>query len=134
MAKLDRDWDDTWSVAAGFATSNGGLSGWGFGVSYESSVVDDDKRTIDLPLDVLLGNREPTEEIKTTTKVKKAWFAGTSFKDELDRKYRDRALANHLRSVDLFREVSPEFIEKLRTGAELLTFVSGESSSPLPPK
>ncbi len=51
VATLDRDWDDTWSVAAGFATSGSGLSGWAFGVSYDSSVVDDDKRTIDLPLD-----------------------------------------------------------------------------------
>lgn len=50
-AKLDRDWDDTWSLAAGFATSDSGLSGWAVGVSYDSSVVDDDKRTIDLPLD-----------------------------------------------------------------------------------
>lgn len=51
--ELDRDWDDTWRVAFGYLSHSPGEqgAGWSFGVSYESSVVDDDDRTADLPLD-----------------------------------------------------------------------------------
>jgi long-chain fatty acid transport protein len=48
---LDRDWDDTWGVGLAFATNPDAAEGWSFGVAYESSPVDDDKRTIDLPVD-----------------------------------------------------------------------------------
>jgi len=48
---LDRDWDDTWSLAVGYATGTTTSAGWSFGARYESSPVDNDKRTIDLPVD-----------------------------------------------------------------------------------
>jgi long-chain fatty acid transport protein len=51
---LDRDWDDTWGVALAYASLfdpevNG--FGWSVGLGYESSPVEDDVRTIDLPMD-----------------------------------------------------------------------------------
>jgi len=48
---LERDWDDTWSVGIAHASQADANEGWSFGMRYESSPVDDDKRTIDLPLD-----------------------------------------------------------------------------------
>lgn len=52
---LDRDWDDTWGVSLGYARTAGGPEvpgyGWSMGVGYESSPVEDDVRTIDLPMD-----------------------------------------------------------------------------------
>lgn len=48
---LDRDWDDTWGVGFAFASNPDATRGWSVGVAYESSPVDDDKRTIDLPVD-----------------------------------------------------------------------------------
>ena len=50
-ATLDRQWDDTWSVAVAFATADSGASGWSVGAAYESSPVSDGNRTIDLPMD-----------------------------------------------------------------------------------
>jgi long-chain fatty acid transport protein len=54
-ATLDRDWDDTWGVALGYARTPPGLDaygyGWSVGAAYESSPVDDDERTIDMPMD-----------------------------------------------------------------------------------
>ena len=49
-AVLDRNWDDTWAV--GIAASKHKPNGvmYGFGASYDSSVVDSSNRTIDLPL------------------------------------------------------------------------------------
>jgi len=54
QATLDRDWDDTWGVALAYASLfdpevNG--FGWSVGLGYESSPVEDDVRTIDLPMD-----------------------------------------------------------------------------------
>lgn len=51
VQKLERDWDDTWSIGLAYATKSDATDGWSFGARYESSPVDDDKRTIDLPLD-----------------------------------------------------------------------------------
>jgi long-chain fatty acid transport protein len=51
---LDRDWDDTWGASLGFGRLPGANVygyGWSMGVGYESSPVDDDKRTIDMPMD-----------------------------------------------------------------------------------
>ena len=54
QATLERDWDDTWGVALAFAsrwdTEYEGFS-WSVGLGYESSPVEDDVRTIDLPMD-----------------------------------------------------------------------------------
>jgi len=59
VAKLDRKFDDTWSVGLAFGTrerdievnSKKANSGWLFGLGYESSPVSDGDRTIDLPFD-----------------------------------------------------------------------------------
>ena len=52
VATLDRNWDDTWQ--AGIALSNiENRQGYSVGFSYESSPVDDDDRTFDLPVDEL---------------------------------------------------------------------------------
>src|SRR5258708_5005434 len=53
-------------------------------------------------LDMLVGNRQVSEASKATSKVKMPTFKGTSFKVEMEKKYRERSLNNHLRAVPLF--------------------------------
>src|SRR4029077_7702122 len=60
-------------------------------------------------LDMLVGNRQPSELTKATSKVKMPTFKGTSFKAEIEKKYRERSLNNHLRSVPLFASLDDEF-------------------------
>src|SRR6187401_1397516 len=43
-------------------------------------------------LDMLVGNRQVSEASKATSKVKMPTFKGTSFKAQLDEKYRERSL------------------------------------------
>ena len=50
LTTLERDWDDTWSLAVGYGNTDY-YSGWSLGVSYESSPAKDGVRTIDLPVD-----------------------------------------------------------------------------------
>src|SRR6266516_2079042 len=73
-------------------------------------------------LDMLVGNRQPSDATKATSKVKMPTFKGTSFKAELDKRYRERSLDTHLRSVPLFASVSEEFIEHLRQTVELVSY------------
>ena len=49
-ATLDRNWKDTWHVAVAVVTKKDDHI-FSAGFAYDSSVVDDDDRTIDLPLD-----------------------------------------------------------------------------------
>ena len=77
-------------------------------------------------LDMLVGNRQPSDLTKATTKVKMPTFKGTSFKAELDKKYRERSLSNQLRSVPLFASLSEEFIEYLRQNVELVSCNQGQ--------
>ena len=77
-------------------------------------------------LDMLVGNRQVSETTKATTKVKVPTFKGTSFKVELEKKYRERSLANHLRSVPLFATLSDEFVEHLRQKVELVSCNQGQ--------
>ncbi len=49
-ATLDRNWEDTWHVAVALARELG-THAYSMGLSYDSSVVEDDDRTIDLPFD-----------------------------------------------------------------------------------
>src|SRR5438270_14087710 len=72
-------------------------------------------------LDMLVGNRTPSDATKATTKVKMPTFKGTSFKAELEKKYRERSLNNHLRSVPLFASLDDEFIGHLRQDVELVS-------------
>ena len=73
-------------------------------------------------LDMLVGNRQVSEATKTTTKVKMPTFKGTSFKADLEKKYRERSLDNHLRSVPLFASLDEAFIEHLRENVELVSY------------
>ncbi|MEP7078657.1 MAG: cyclic nucleotide-binding domain-containing protein, partial [Chthoniobacterales bacterium] len=73
-------------------------------------------------LDMLVGNRQVSDASKATSKVKAPTFKGTSFKAELDKKYRERSLNNHLRSVPLFATVDEEFITYLKENVELVSY------------
>ena len=73
-------------------------------------------------LDMLMGSREVDAVTKASTKVKVGTFKGTSFKTELDKKYRERSLNNHLRSVPLFSSVDETFLALLNPRVELVTF------------
>jgi len=77
-------------------------------------------------LDMLVGNRQPSDVTKATTKVKMPTFKGTSFKAELDKKYRERSLSSHLRSVPLFATLSDEFLEHLRQSVEFVSYNQGQ--------
>jgi len=73
-------------------------------------------------LDMLVGNRQVSEATKATSKVKMPTFKGTSFKTELENKYRERSLNNHLRSVPLFATVNEEFLQHLKENVELVSY------------
>jgi CRP-like cAMP-binding protein len=77
-------------------------------------------------LDMLVGTRDIQDDVKSSTKVKAPTFKGTSFKDELDRKYRERSLRNHLASVSLFESLDEAFIEQLCENVELNAYHKGE--------
>jgi CRP-like cAMP-binding protein/Pyruvate/2-oxoacid:ferredoxin oxidoreductase delta subunit len=77
-------------------------------------------------LDMLVGNRQISEASKATSKVKMPTFKGTSFKTELENKYRERSLNNHLRSVPLFATVSEDFVEHLKGNVELASYNQGQ--------
>jgi len=52
VAQLDRNFDDTWSLAVAFAHINETTGkGYSVGFSYDSSPVNDKDRTLDLPFD-----------------------------------------------------------------------------------
>src|ERR1700674_1318444 len=73
-------------------------------------------------LDMLVGNRQVSDASKATSKVKAPTFKGTSFKVELEKKYRERSLSNHLRAVPLFASLDDEFLEHLRQNVELVSY------------
>src|SRR3954471_15557059 len=73
-------------------------------------------------LDMLVGNRQVSEASKATSKVKAPTFKGTSFKNEMDEKYRQRSLETHLRSVPLFGTVGDEFLKYLKEKVELVSY------------
>src|SRR6266436_4694633 len=73
-------------------------------------------------LDMLVGNRQVSEASKATSKVKAPTFKGTSFKAQMDEKYRQRSLETHLRSVPLFGSVGEEFLRYLKEKVELVSF------------
>lgn len=77
-------------------------------------------------LDMLVGNRQVSEASKATSKVKMPTFKGTSFKAELENKYRERSLNNHLRSVPLFATLNEEFIQHLKENVELVSYNQGQ--------
>jgi CRP-like cAMP-binding protein len=77
-------------------------------------------------LDMLVGTRDVDADTKATTKVKAPTFKGTSFKKQLDEKYRERSLSNHLRSVPLFSSLDADLLEYLKQRAELVACNKGQ--------
>src|SRR5438045_6992881 len=74
-------------------------------------------------LDMLVGTRQISESSKSMSKALKApTFKGTSFKAQLDEKYRQRSLETHLRSVPLFGSVGEEFLTYLKEKVELVSY------------
>src|SRR6266850_164729 len=74
-------------------------------------------------LDMLVGTRQISEASKATAKgVKVPTFKGTSFKAQMDEKYRQRSLETHLRSVPLFASVGEEFLGYLKDKVELVSY------------
>jgi len=74
-------------------------------------------------LDMLVGTRQISEASKATAKaVKVPTFKGTSFKAQMDEKYRQRSLETHLRSVPLFASVEEEFLRYLKDKVELVSY------------
>src|SRR5690242_18802850 len=53
-------------------------------------------------------------------------YNAAAFKDRLSRNYRTRALDSHLRSVPVFRNLSPEFLDSLRDRVELVDVAPGQ--------
>ncbi len=49
-----------------------------------------------------------------------------TFRAQIDASYRRRALENHLRGVPMFAELSPDFIEHLKSSVELQRFAPGQ--------
>ena len=77
-------------------------------------------------LDMLMGTREVDTATKANTKVKMPTFRGTSFKKQMDEKYRDRSLVNHLKSVPLFATLTLEAFERLKAAAKLVSYGKNE--------
>ena len=50
-----------------------------------------------------------------------------TFRAQLDKKYRERALETHLRSVPILKSLTPEFVDRLRDTVELLRFSPGDT-------
>ena len=74
-------------------------------------------------LDMLVGTRQISESSKSMSKALKApTFKGTTFKAQLDEKYRQRSLETHLRSVPLFASVGEEFLKYLKEKVELVSY------------
>src|SRR5205809_300595 len=74
-------------------------------------------------LDMLVGTRQISEASKSMSKALKApTFKGTSFKAQMDEKYRQRSLETHLRSVPLFASVGDEFLKYLKEKVELVSY------------
>jgi CRP-like cAMP-binding protein/Fe-S-cluster-containing hydrogenase component 2 len=53
-------------------------------------------------------------------------YNAPAFKEKLNRNYRFRALDSHLRSVPIFRNLSPDFLEHLRDRVDLVDAVPGQ--------
>ncbi len=77
-------------------------------------------------LDMLMGSRAIDAVTKAGTRVKVPTFKGTSFKTEMDKKYRERSLVNHLRSVPLFTSLDEFFLNRLKENVELVSFSKGD--------
>ena len=77
-------------------------------------------------LDMLVGSREVSAEVKARTKIKVPTFKGTSFKKVLDDRYRERSLESHLRSVPILGGLSTAYLKELTQRAELVSINKDE--------
>jgi CRP-like cAMP-binding protein/ferredoxin len=69
---------------------------------------------------------EDTEVLEMLRNVLYMLQKNRTFKAELERRYRERALATHLRSVPMFADVSEDFINHLRDRITLISFQPGQ--------
>ena len=69
---------------------------------------------------------EDTEVLELLRNVLYMLQKNRTFKAELERRYRERALATHLRSVPMFADVSEDFINHLRDRITLISFQPGQ--------
>jgi CRP-like cAMP-binding protein/ferredoxin len=69
---------------------------------------------------------EETEVLEMLRNVLHVLQKNKRFKAELDRGYRERALATHLRSVPMFAGVTDDFIGHLRDRVELIPYEPGQ--------
>ena len=69
---------------------------------------------------------EPTETLEMLRNVLHMLQKNKRFRADLDRRYRERALATHLRSVPIFAEVTDDFIDQLRDKVELIRYEPGQ--------
>jgi long-chain fatty acid transport protein len=74
VVQVDRDWDDTWGVAVALGSADY-YDGWTVGAAYESSPVDDDKRTIDFAVD---ENWKISGAYGRRTESGRAWSLGAT--------------------------------------------------------
>jgi CRP-like cAMP-binding protein/Fe-S-cluster-containing hydrogenase component 2 len=69
---------------------------------------------------------EETEVLEMLRNVLHMLQKNKRFKAELDKSYRQRALATHLRSVPMFAGISDDFIDYLRDRVELVRYEAGQ--------
>ncbi len=69
---------------------------------------------------------EETEVLEMLRNVLHMLQKNKRFKAELDRSYRQRALATHLKSVPMFAGITDDFIEYLRDRVELVRYEAGQ--------
>ncbi len=69
---------------------------------------------------------EDTEVLEMLRNVLHMLQKNKRFRGELERRYRDRALATHLASVPMFASVTPDFIRQLQDRVSLLHYEPGQ--------
>lgn len=69
---------------------------------------------------------EETVVLEMLRNVLQILLKNKTFRSQLERAYRQRALNAHLRSVDIFRGLTDDFLDQIRERVELLQFEAGE--------
>ena len=73
------------------------------------------------------GSKEgPVVVVEMLRNVLQILLKNKRFKDQLDKNYRERALAQHLRSVPILAGLEEQFIKQLKERVELLNFDAGQ--------
>ncbi|HYF49776.1 MAG TPA: cyclic nucleotide-binding domain-containing protein, partial [Planctomycetota bacterium] len=79
-----------------------------------------------LPRSATVRAAEDCEMLEMLRNVLQMLQKNKKFKEQLDKSYRERALAQHLRSVPILSGLDDKFIEQLRNRVELERFDAGE--------